>query len=264
MQTVNERQYLFHTAGQKWSFPLSKLVLVCPQVLLWSPFLSCSSWRGSHCCTWSLPLASALERVVSAFGLQLTLTWQELVSAWLSEFWSNMIVLAWNLALWSWIKGVRISPFHCCDGPRAVFKSGRKHVVQNMCVFPSLSGIASTIVSFLIGIYYNSIVAWVMWYFFNSFQSPLPWSQCPLNANLTGMSVLHKNDFFFTPTIQTIWFASFLCRCNVRMQTQLSSGLLLVQRDTEHFRDHRGSWRSAVVDSALFCRCLEYALHLLH
>lgn len=43
------------------------------------------------------------------------------------------------------------------------------------------------LVSLLIGIYYNTIVAWVMWYFFNSFQSPLPWAQCPLNANLTGM-----------------------------------------------------------------------------
>ena len=41
-------------------------------------------------------------------------------------------------------------------------------------------------VSFMVGIYYNTIIAWVMWYFFNSFQEPLPWSQCPLNANQTG------------------------------------------------------------------------------
>ncbi|KAJ4928390.1 hypothetical protein JOQ06_016182 [Pogonophryne albipinna] len=47
-------------------------------------------------------------------------------------------------------------------------------------------GIASMIVSFLVGIFYNTILAWVLWYFFHSFQNPLPWSQCPVNANLTG------------------------------------------------------------------------------
>ena len=41
-------------------------------------------------------------------------------------------------------------------------------------------------VSFMVGLYYNTIIAWVMWYFFNSFQDPLPWSECPLNANRTG------------------------------------------------------------------------------
>lgn len=47
-------------------------------------------------------------------------------------------------------------------------------------------GIASMLVSLLIGLYYNTLIAWIMWYFFNSFQSPLPWSQCPLNENGTG------------------------------------------------------------------------------
>ncbi|KAJ7991967.1 hypothetical protein DPEC_G00289340 [Dallia pectoralis] len=48
-------------------------------------------------------------------------------------------------------------------------------------------GVASLSVSFLVGMYYNTIIAWVMWYFFNSFQDPLPWSQCPANANMTGV-----------------------------------------------------------------------------
>uniref|UniRef100_A0A673GSD5 Transporter n=1 Tax=Sinocyclocheilus rhinocerous TaxID=307959 RepID=A0A673GSD5_9TELE len=47
-------------------------------------------------------------------------------------------------------------------------------------------GIASMLVSFMVGMYYNTIIAWVMWYFFNSFQDPLPWSQCPVNENRTG------------------------------------------------------------------------------
>ncbi|CAB1442946.1 unnamed protein product [Pleuronectes platessa] len=48
-------------------------------------------------------------------------------------------------------------------------------------------GVASLLVSLLVGMYYNTIMAWIMWYLFNSFQNPLPWSQCPLNANRTGV-----------------------------------------------------------------------------
>ncbi|XP_070841186.1 sodium-dependent neutral amino acid transporter B(0)AT1-like [Chaetodon trifascialis] len=47
-------------------------------------------------------------------------------------------------------------------------------------------GIASMLVSFLIGLYYTTLVAWIMWYLFNSFQEPLPWAHCPLNDNGTG------------------------------------------------------------------------------
>ncbi|XP_061597000.1 sodium-dependent neutral amino acid transporter B(0)AT1-like [Cololabis saira] len=46
-------------------------------------------------------------------------------------------------------------------------------------------GIASMLVSFLVGLYYNTLIAWILWYLFNSFQDPLPWTQCPLNENRT-------------------------------------------------------------------------------
>ncbi|KAM9824689.1 sodium-dependent neutral amino acid transporter B(0)AT1-like [Neosynchiropus ocellatus] len=62
-------------------------------------------------------------------------------------------------------------------------------------------GIASMLVSLFIGVYYNTIMAWVMWYLFNSFQSPLPWTQCPLNENRTGfVSDCQRSstvDYFF-------------------------------------------------------------------
>ncbi|XP_034017222.1 sodium-dependent neutral amino acid transporter B(0)AT1-like [Thalassophryne amazonica] len=48
------------------------------------------------------------------------------------------------------------------------------------------TGVASMLVSLLIGLYYNIIIAWALWYLFNSFQEPLPWEQCPLNENKTG------------------------------------------------------------------------------
>ncbi|XP_053449452.1 sodium-dependent neutral amino acid transporter B(0)AT1 isoform X3 [Nycticebus coucang] len=55
-------------------------------------------------------------------------------------------------------------------------------------IHPALKGlgVASMFVSFMVGLYYNTIISWVMWYFFNSFQDPLPWSECPLNQNQTG------------------------------------------------------------------------------
>ncbi|MEE6509150.1 hypothetical protein FKM82_024613, partial [Ascaphus truei] len=47
-------------------------------------------------------------------------------------------------------------------------------------------GVASVVVSFFLCMYYNVINAWAFWYFFHSFQDPLPWSSCPMNSNLTG------------------------------------------------------------------------------
>ncbi|XP_033831026.2 sodium-dependent neutral amino acid transporter B(0)AT1-like isoform X2 [Periophthalmus magnuspinnatus] len=62
-------------------------------------------------------------------------------------------------------------------------------------------GISSMLVSFLIGLYYNTITAWILWYLFNSFQDPLPWNQCPLNDNKTGYVAECQDsstvDYFF-------------------------------------------------------------------
>ncbi|XP_042372544.1 sodium-dependent neutral amino acid transporter B(0)AT1-like [Plectropomus leopardus] len=69
-------------------------------------------------------------------------------------------------------------------------------------------GIASMTVSFLVGMYYNTIIAWVMWYLFQSFQSPLPWSQCPLNDNRTDLVSECKRSspvdyFWYRETLNT-------------------------------------------------------------
>ncbi|XP_051811621.1 sodium-dependent neutral amino acid transporter B(0)AT1-like [Acanthochromis polyacanthus] len=67
-------------------------------------------------------------------------------------------------------------------------------------------GIASMFVSFLVGMYYNTIMAWIMWYLFNSFQSPLPWSQCPLNANKTG----YVEECTRSSTVDYFWYRETL------------------------------------------------------
>ncbi|XP_041963926.1 sodium-dependent neutral amino acid transporter B(0)AT3-like [Alosa alosa] len=47
-------------------------------------------------------------------------------------------------------------------------------------------GLASMTVSFLVGLFYNTILAWILWYFFHSFQNPLPWESCPIDMNRTN------------------------------------------------------------------------------
>ncbi|XP_076594330.1 sodium- and chloride-dependent transporter XTRP3 [Chaetodon auriga] len=47
-------------------------------------------------------------------------------------------------------------------------------------------GLASVVTSLYLCLYYNVINAWSFWYLFHSFQSVLPWADCPINSNWTG------------------------------------------------------------------------------
>ncbi|AWP02851.1 Transporter [Scophthalmus maximus] len=54
-------------------------------------------------------------------------------------------------------------------------------------VCPHLGGIgmSSLMVCGFVGLYYNVIIGWSIFYFFQSFQYPLPWSDCPIRRNGT-------------------------------------------------------------------------------
>ncbi|XP_048847367.1 sodium-dependent neutral amino acid transporter B(0)AT2 isoform X2 [Brienomyrus brachyistius] len=54
-------------------------------------------------------------------------------------------------------------------------------------VAPQLAGIgySSCMVCFYVALYYNVIIAWSLFYLSKSFQSPLPWEQCPIYSNFT-------------------------------------------------------------------------------
>lgn len=47
-------------------------------------------------------------------------------------------------------------------------------------------GISSAVVSFNVALYYNTIIAWCLFYFAQSFQSKLPWAKCPNIFFLNG------------------------------------------------------------------------------
>ncbi|KAF5897546.1 sodium-dependent neutral amino acid transporter B(0)AT2 [Clarias magur] len=52
-------------------------------------------------------------------------------------------------------------------------------------ISPRLGGIgfASCVVCYFVALYYNVIIGWSLFYFSQSFQSPLPWHECPLVKN---------------------------------------------------------------------------------
>ncbi|CAB1315004.1 unnamed protein product, partial [Coregonus sp. 'balchen'] len=52
-------------------------------------------------------------------------------------------------------------------------------------VCPRLGGIgvSSLMVCGFVGLYYNVIIGWSIFYFFQSFQYPLPWAECPIRRN---------------------------------------------------------------------------------
>uniref|UniRef100_A0AAQ5YFR9 Transporter n=1 Tax=Amphiprion ocellaris TaxID=80972 RepID=A0AAQ5YFR9_AMPOC len=79
-------------------------------------------------------------------------------------------------------------------------------------------GIASSIVSLLVSLFYNTILAWVLWYFFHSFQNPLPWSSCPLNVNRTGYNVECEKS---TP-VDYFWYRETL---NITDDIEISGSL---------------------------------------
>ncbi|XP_075405077.1 sodium- and chloride-dependent transporter XTRP3 isoform X3 [Tenrec ecaudatus] len=87
-------------------------------------------------------------------------------------------------------------------------------------ISPYLSGVgvASVVVSFFLSMYYNVINAWAFWYIFHSFQDPLPWSVCPLNANRTG----YNEECEKASSTQYFWYRKTL---NISPSIQENGGV---------------------------------------
>lgn len=66
-------------------------------------------------------------------------------------------------------------------------------------ISPRLSGIgySSCVVCFFVALYYNVILAWSLFYLGNSFQSPLPWEQCPSDVNSTECEKSSPTSYFW-------------------------------------------------------------------
>uniref|UniRef100_G3NXL3 Uncharacterized protein n=1 Tax=Gasterosteus aculeatus TaxID=69293 RepID=G3NXL3_GASAC len=133
-------------------------------------------------------------------------------------------------------------------------------------------GVASMLVSLLVGLYYNTLIAWILWYLFNSFQSPLPWTQCPLNDNGTGILIYKQILSLASQTVpkcgcrlvHMLVTVSCPLRICTRVSTELYCGLLLLPSDSEQFGLHRRFWGDPLAHSTLPANGLVCHVCLLH
>ncbi|XP_045194550.2 sodium-dependent neutral amino acid transporter B(0)AT3-like [Mercenaria mercenaria] len=75
------------------------------------------------------------------------------------------------------IEGIPIFYLELAIGQR--LRKGAVGVWNDISPYLGGIGIASAVVSFWVGFYYNTIIAWCLYYLVQSFMSPLPWSECP-------------------------------------------------------------------------------------
>lgn len=78
-------------------------------------------------------------------------------------------------------------------------------------VSPYLGGIglSSAVVSYIVALYYNTIIAWCLIYFLHSFESPLPWAECPKRLYKNYTYDIEPECVASSPT-QYYWYRSTL------------------------------------------------------
>ncbi|KAI5721345.1 hypothetical protein M8J77_019522 [Diaphorina citri] len=70
-------------------------------------------------------------------------------------------------------------------------------------------GIASAVVSFNVALYYNTVIAWCLFYFAQSFRAQLPWAECPTRVFPNGSSLVEPECLASTPT-EYFWYRTTL------------------------------------------------------
>ncbi|XP_053723331.1 sodium-dependent neutral amino acid transporter SLC6A17-like isoform X2 [Synchiropus splendidus] len=104
-------------------------------------------------------------------------------------------------------------------------------------VCPRLGGIgmSSLMVCGFVGLYYNVIIGWSIFYFFQSFQFPLPWSDCPFRKNGTLAIVEPECEkssattyFWYRQTLNTTSTIAESGGLNVKMTLSLLVAWIIV------------------------------------
>lgn len=70
-------------------------------------------------------------------------------------------------------------------------------------------GISSAVVSYMVALYYNTIIAWCLIYLLHSFESPLPWAKCPNRLYSNFTYDIEPECVVSSPT-QYYWYRSTL------------------------------------------------------
>lgn len=108
------------------------------------------------------------------------------------------------------LEGIPLYYLELCIGQR--MRKGSIGVWNEISPYLGGLGLASIVVCFLVSLYYNVIIAWCVFYFFKSFQNPLPWTSCPLEpvtvGNVTTMEPVHECKI--TSPTEYFWYRTTL------------------------------------------------------
>ncbi|KAL1020838.1 hypothetical protein UPYG_G00005340 [Umbra pygmaea] len=90
-------------------------------------------------------------------------------------------------------------------------------------VYPQLGGIgvSSLMVCGFVGLYYNVIIGWSIFYFFQSFQYPLPWAECPIRV-VNGSQAIIEPECDKSSATTYFWYRQTL---NITSTIEDSGGL---------------------------------------
>ncbi|XP_045464820.1 sodium-dependent neutral amino acid transporter B(0)AT3 [Harmonia axyridis] len=105
------------------------------------------------------------------------------------------------------IEGIPIFYLELAIGQR--LRKGAIGVWSQVSPYLGGIGISSAVVSFNVALYYNTIIAWCLFYFAQSFQSELPWSECPKVHFPNGTYILDPECMVSSPT-QHFWYRTTL------------------------------------------------------
>nr|CAD7392186.1 unnamed protein product [Timema cristinae] len=105
------------------------------------------------------------------------------------------------------IEGIPIFYLELAIGQR--LRKGAIGVWNQVSPYLGGIGISSAVVSFNVALYYNTIIAWCLFYFVQSFQSELPWATCPNVYFENGSYAVEPECVTSTPT-QYFWYRTTL------------------------------------------------------
>ncbi|KAL1129026.1 hypothetical protein AAG570_013558 [Ranatra chinensis] len=105
------------------------------------------------------------------------------------------------------IEGIPIFYLELAIGQR--LRKGAIGVWNQVSPYLAGIGISSAVVSFNVALYYNTIIAWCLFYFVQSFQAELPWAKCPHKYFSNGSYALEPECVASTPT-QYFWYRTTL------------------------------------------------------
>lgn len=93
--------------------------------------------------------------------------------------------------------------------PRTHFSLSLSHCRRQISPYLGGIGISSAVVSYVVALYYNTIIAWCLIYLLHSFESPLPWAECPKRLYSNFTYDIEPECVASSPT-QYYWYRSTL------------------------------------------------------